>query len=288
MNCAICFSPKTRRVNRIEDFVVHRCRECGAGFLSPQPDDSYLAKLYSETYYHSWGFDDETKRPLASAMKRATFALYLDMIQRYKKSGTILDVGCATGIFLEEARARGFEAYGVEVSLFAAQEAQRIMGAGRVFNGKLESCPHGDGTFDVITMFDLFEHVKDPMAALRKAHALLKDEGVLVIMTPDIGSFTAKAMGAAWSHYKPEHIFYYGRRSLELIARQCGFSLDRYVGAKKVITLEYALTQFTAYPHRYISRILKWISGIIPGKMRWHHFCLPMGESIAVLIKVIP
>jgi SAM-dependent methyltransferase len=283
MNCPVCGSGPVKKGHALGAGALHACGACTVRFISPQPTDAELKEMYGERYYRSWGLSGAEENERLKAMKTATFELRLDLISRYKTSGDILDVGCATGYFLEAAGKRGFQPYGVEISDHSSAAAKEKFGADRVHSGVLEDAPFRDGQFDVIAMSDLLEHVRDPLRTLAAARRLLKDDGAVMIMTPDTDSLTARLMGARWTHYKPEHLFYFNRRSLSLLAEKSGFEAVDFRAAKKAMNLEYLRTQFAAYPHRLLTPASALLAGMVPRGLRSGNFLLTMGEMTAIL-----
>ncbi|KAF0127105.1 MAG: ubiG2 [Elusimicrobia bacterium] len=283
MNCPVCGSDSLKKGAALGPGAVYTCASCAVRFISPQPSDRELRAIYGEGYYRSWGLSGTEKNAGVKAMKTATFELRLDLISRYKTSGNILDVGCATGYFMEAAEKRGFSPYGVEISGYSSAVARARFGAGKVHAGVLEDCPFGEGFFDAIAMSDLLEHVRDPLRTLSAARRLLKEDGVLMIMTPDTDSLTSRIMGSRWTHYKPEHLFYFNRSSLSLLAKTSGFEAVRFEAAKKSMNLEYLRTQFAAYPHWLLSPAASLAAGLVPRGLRSRNFGLTMGEMTAIL-----
>ena len=283
MKCPYCVSQRPRLHVSKPAAEIYRCPECGGGFVHPQMSDEALSKLYTENYYRSWGL--ENKGSATKAMKIATFNRYLSVLRRYKSGGKILDVGCATGFFLSAAAAQGFDAYGVELAGYAAEAAGKIAGRNKVYNGRLEDCPFPEREFEAITMFDLLEHVRAPLLTLAAARRLLKDDGIVLVMTPDIDSLSARVMGGTWTHYKAEHLYYFNERAMALTARGSGFELAYAAKAEKTISLEYALGQFAAYPHRLISPLLRCAARLLPARLGKIPFSLHMGESLYILKK---
>jgi 2-polyprenyl-3-methyl-5-hydroxy-6-metoxy-1,4-benzoquinol methylase len=218
-------------------------------------------------------------------MKLSTFYLRLDLIRKYKKVGKVLDVGCATGYFLEAARTAGFTPYGVEFSPYSSQIAKDKFGDEAIYQGTLEECPFPARSFDVIAMSDLLEHVKNPRAVLKKARTLLKDDGIVMIMTPDTGSLTHRVMRDKWVHYKIEHLFYFNRDSLNLLAEEQGFRIIHVEPARKTLNLAYFHHQFKVYRHRLMSPVLKLLHTILPDSLQEAHFTITVGEMVAVLKK---
>ncbi|MDQ7772364.1 MAG: class I SAM-dependent methyltransferase [Elusimicrobiales bacterium] len=283
MNCPVCGSGPLKKGRPLGSGALHACQSCTARFISPQPTDAELKDIYGEGYYGSWGLAGGREHEALKAMKTATFGLRLDLISRYRAGGNILDVGCATGFFMEAAEKRGFRAYGVEISDYSSAAAREKFGGERVHHGVIEDCPFPDGHFDVIAMSDLLEHVRDPLRALSAARRLLRNDGAIMIMTPDTDSLTARIMGRRWTHYKPEHLFYFNRRSLSLLAEKCGFEAVHFAAAKKAMNLEYLRTQFAAYPHPLLTPASALLAGMLPSGMRSGNFFLTMGEMTAVL-----
>jgi len=135
----------------------------------------------------------------------------LRKLRKHGGAGRLLDIGAASGIFVEEALSMGFDAVGVEPSTsFAESAAQRNL---PVLQGAF---PHSDlpGPYDVISLVDVIEHVTDPVPLLRSIQAALAPDGLALIVTPDVRSLAAKLMGYRWWHYRLAHIGYFSRRTL--------------------------------------------------------------------------
>src|SRR6266700_3240335 len=104
MNCTICGSSQVRPSVKIgHQCLVFRCSVCKIEFLYPQLDDESLKALYSESYYASWGIKEKEENGPTRQMKIASFQLRLELIKKFRSTGKVLDIGCATGYFLEAA-----------------------------------------------------------------------------------------------------------------------------------------------------------------------------------------
>src|SRR5262249_41901397 len=158
----------------------------------PQPSDAQLAEIYGDHYYDAWGLRDAASG--VEALKRRTFARLLERLQAHTdlRSGPLLDLGCATGFLLEEAKIKGFEPFGIELNQFSARLAQERFGADHVHCGTLDDSPFRDRSFEVIVMSDLLEHVRAPSALLKQTHGILRDSGALLIVAPDAGGLSRK------------------------------------------------------------------------------------------------
>lgn len=286
MNCTICESRHIEiKFNITAERQVLSCLDCGVEFLFPQPGDHDLKKLYSENYYLAWGIIGNGENESTKKMKGATFQLRLALIGEYIRSGKILDVGCATGYFLEAAKEKGFEVYGVEFSGFSSGIAKKKFGENNVFYGTLEQCDFTDKMFEVIAMSDLIEHVRIPQQTLLKAATLLKDDGVIMIMTPDTKTLSNKFMGKKWTHYKLEHFFYFNRIAMNSLAEKCGLKVVHYEKSKKALNIEYLYTQYNVYKHWFLTPALKGLHFMLSSKLRTKNFYFSIGEMVVILKK---
>jgi SAM-dependent methyltransferase len=214
------------------DARVLKCRSCGLAYLFPGPDADYLRKAYEAM---------EDSLYLAEEKGRAKSArLLLNKLSRFKKPGRILDIGCASGIFLNEARKLGWEPYGVELSSWAVNYAKENFGIG-VFPGNLEDAKYPAGYFDAIVMLDSIEHLMDPLGCLREAGRVLRDDGLLFISTPDIGSLLSRLMGRRWVGIKQSHLYYFNKRVISRILNDAGFKAVRFSRYTRFFSLNYLL-----------------------------------------------
>ncbi|HEX8067348.1 MAG TPA: methyltransferase domain-containing protein [Thermoleophilaceae bacterium] len=175
---------------------LYGCVECGTVQQPSLPAADELAGLYRDMSDDAYLAEEPGRR--------ATARRLLDMVGRHAPAGRLLDVGCGHGLLLDEARRRGYEVEGVELSRTAAAYARDVLGL-TVHETPLERVePDGEG-FAAIVMADLLEHVEDPVAAIRRATALLRPGGVVCVVTPDPSSLTARAAGARWWALLPAH-----------------------------------------------------------------------------------
>lgn len=287
MDCTICKSTEIEiNFNLTEDRQILRCLNCGVECLSPQLSDEQLKILYSENYYRAWGIQGEEENEITKEMKIATFQLRLNLIRQFVSSGKVLDVGCATGYFLEIAKTNNFEPHGVEFSEYSAAIAKKKFGDTNIFLGTLEQCNFENKSFDVIAMSDLIEHVRIPKQTLSKAKELLKEDGVIMIMTPDTKTLSNKLMGKRWTHYKLEHFFYFSQSSIGYLAEQCGLKVLHYERSKKALTINYLHTQFNVYKHWLLTPFINFMYFLLPKKVAAKNFYFSIGEMVVILKKL--
>src|SRR4051812_14878697 len=201
-----------------EPFQVCRCCRCGLVYLNPRIAEDQLGTLYEAEYFHG-GHDTgyatyERDRPLYEK----TFRRRLTLVQKFKRSGRLLDIGCGFGYLLNVAQTLGFEPWGLDVSSFAVERCNERF-PGRVKRGILTPDTFPPASFDVITMFDLIEHVYHPVDFFRLVATCLKDDGIVAVTTPNHDSLLSRVSGRNWVSYKiPEHVFYYSPKTLAQVA----------------------------------------------------------------------
>jgi SAM-dependent methyltransferase len=156
----------------------------------------------------------------------------------------LLDVGCYIGVFLEIAAKHGWEAWGIEPSQWAAEQAKKL--GLKVIHGTLSAANLPEASFDVVTLWDVIEHLSDPMAEICRAHRVLKPGGLVVIHTMDIDSLFARVMGPRWPWLMEMHIYYFSQRTMAAMLRKAGFQVIRSGPHGRFQTLGYLGTRFTA------------------------------------------
>ena len=168
---------------------IVECRACRLRFVSPRERASGIW----QTYRHI--VDPLYLENLDS--RRLSFARGLRQLERLRKPpGRLLDVGCSVGVFLGLCRDGGWQVEGVEASEWSSEQA-RSAGL-EVHNDLFEQVELPESAYDVITFWDVLEHVPSPQAALVKAHRLLKPGGMLVVSTPNIRSISARLLRRRW------------------------------------------------------------------------------------------
>lgn len=206
---------------RKRGYVIATCGGCGSGFV-PEP----LAELdeFDERY-----FDDRSVAGYAAYLRDRdlivrNFERRVRWFAAFAPGPRLLDVGAAYGFLLAAARARGFDPIGVEPVAACAAFAERELGE-RVLPVTLENADLPPASFDVVTLFDVIEHLRDPRAAIARVHELLRPGGLVVIETGDREALLARVCGRRWYYYDPpQHLTYFNQRSLVAMLRACGFA----------------------------------------------------------------
>lgn len=266
-SCQLCGSRRHSEVFREEPYSVMKCDECGLVFVTPRHASEKLREIYAEGY---WKSDKPRVRGYSNYV--ADERLYLKTYQRRRRflqpvetrRLKILDVGCAAGFFLRVMREHGHEVYGVEPSAAIAQHARRHLGEAAVHVGTLDDLPHDQpafapGSFDLVTMWDVVEHVPDPQALLRRARTLLRPDGALVIETQNVSSGFAKLLGRRWHHYKhAEHLYHFDPRTVRRLLEDSGFTVEHNTPAYggKYVSLSF-IAERAARLHAVVAFALK-------------------------------
>lgn len=188
-----------------------------------------------------------------------TLNIFLDKIEKFLPTkGRLLDIGAATGHFLQLAKNRGWQAEGVELSGYAVQKARE---AGlEVTEGTIKDLILPIGEIDVITYLDVFEHILDPVSELDSVRKPLRKGGLLIINTPNSSSWFARLMGKSWHTFTPpEHLFIYNPKNLAILLKTFGFEIVEVCKIGKRFTLQYVF-QFLANRYRLI--IWQWLAKI--------------------------
>jgi SAM-dependent methyltransferase len=221
------FAPSNHRPGEHGDLFA--CTNCGAVQQPSLPSGADLHALYREMRDDAYLHEE--------AGRRATAQRLLDLIGRHLAGGRLLDVGCGHGLLLDEARRRGFEVSGLELSRAAAGYARDVLGL-EVHEATLEEI---GGRYEVIVLADVVEHLDDPAGALRTCAAMLADGGALCVVTPDPASATAQLAGDRWWGLVPAHTCLLPRRTLRELLGAAGLVLSEDVPLVRSFELRYWL-----------------------------------------------
>jgi SAM-dependent methyltransferase len=185
--CEACGSTDHRASAQLDAATrILRCRRCGLRSVDPLPRWDAAKDDFAELDLERWVAYMEQFR-------RAQYRRDLAMIQRWHTRGRVLDIGCSTGFFLDEARARGFEARGIEASPTAAGYATQRFGLD-VVQGEFERVDVEEAAFDVVTLFAVLEHMAHPARVIARAAKALRPGGLLVVKVPRSDSLIAHAI----------------------------------------------------------------------------------------------
>jgi 2-polyprenyl-3-methyl-5-hydroxy-6-metoxy-1,4-benzoquinol methylase len=225
VSCDLCGQDDPTPIVMKNGFQVVQCRGCALVFVSPRPKFSALKAIYDTDMFLENQVEragDESWRPLAEER--------VELINKlHPARGSLLDVGCSAGWFMGVAQDAGWKVVGFDVATASIAHARS-----RGFDARLATLDQHDlppASVDVITMFDSIEHMPSPMHALRAAHTLLRDDGIVVITTPNVDGLLprltyrllARPFGA-WDHPGPPgHIYQFSSKTLATALERTGF-----------------------------------------------------------------
>jgi 2-polyprenyl-3-methyl-5-hydroxy-6-metoxy-1,4-benzoquinol methylase len=223
---------------------IARCRRCGLVYRNPREADTTVLAAYSAMENTDYLSEHECRGMNA--------LISLKALKRHVAGGRLLEVGCATGLFLNAARL-DFDVHGVEPSAWAARIARDRFGL-EVHEGPLETFPAVPSPFDAVAQIDVIEHVVDPRATLALSASLLRPGGIVYLVTPDIASLSARALGSRWWGLRPAHLTYFSPDTLGRLLDETGFSVRQVRSYGRIFTYGYWLSRIRNYgwPLRHI------------------------------------
>jgi SAM-dependent methyltransferase len=235
LDCPACGCATVHRLlYRKKNCDILRCEECGLGRTDASGFDP--ASYYTGDYFEGGHADGYADYLGAEPVLRREFRETVGLIRLLKPAGRLLELGSAYGFFLAEAAAH-YEVTGIEI---AADAAAFGRGRGlRIISGVAdEKTLAGLGTFDVIVMLDVIEHLPNPRDTLALCERHLNSGGIIVISTGDFGSLPAKLLGARWRLMTPpQHLWFFTRTSMLRLGNSLGLQMERFEHPWKTVPL---------------------------------------------------
>lgn len=225
-----------------QPYEIVRCLDCGFVYTLSTEDRDSLLEEYNDMEEDKLYLKEEHARRMAA--RRA-----LKEISVLKRPGRLLEVGSATGFFLDEARRFGWEVMGIEPSRWAADYARCNFNLDIIVKS-IEDATPPKGYFDAVVMLDVLEHLTDPKAVLKKIRRLLKDDGILYITTPDIESITSRIFRNRWWGIKRHHLYFFSRKTLKALLDKTGFEIIKTGFYFRYFSLGYIMRLFVTYNSR--------------------------------------
>ena len=225
-SCRICGSTQFRKFAKKNGFHLDRCQKCRLIQVTDDLSNISLEELYGQEF-----FDDQynwlQKEGKARQREYEKYHHRMGEIEELKREkGAILDIGCSFGFFLDVARSRGWKAVGVDIGDYAAKFARTKLGL-EVHSSDLLKAPLKINYFDVITLWNVIEHLDGPVEALNRINVLLKKGGLLVFTTGAEDSYLAKIQGLRWRMYCPPiHVANYNLKAVQALLEKTGFTLQ--------------------------------------------------------------
>ncbi len=201
--CPLCHSKHIKALSAYAHAYLSKCSNCGLVFASKIPTVPEITSHYSN---YPRGFN----------ISPVTFERYnelLDNFESYRKTNNLLDIGCGSGHFIETAKKRGWNAFGTEISKEAVDLCNRK--GLKVIKSNFSDTSFMENFFDVITCFEVIEHIQTPHALIKYSRRILRDGGALYLTTPNFNALSRIILGGKWNIIEyPEHLSYYTPRTL--------------------------------------------------------------------------
>ena len=224
--CLICNSSDLKSIRRYEKHFLIKCNNCSFFFSKKIPTQKEL-----ELHYEGYGRND-----YLSPITIKRYNDILDGFEKYKKTKKLLDVGCGIGYFLEAAIKRGWQVFGTEYTDEAIEICEKK--GITMHKGILKSENYVEESFDIITSFEVIEHINNPIPELTNFHKLLRKGGLVYLTTPNFNSILRYRLKSDYNVIcYPEHLSYYTPKTLKNAFLNTGFQM------KKIETTGFSLTR---------------------------------------------
>lgn len=278
--CEICGpGARHRMLYTKAGYSIYACEGCGLAWTQLPPGFD-PRQIYSHEYFQGDVADGYANYRESEPVLRRNFRKVLDEISsRGVSRGRLLEIGCAYGYLLEEARVR-YDCFGIE----ASEDAIRVCR-----NRGLRVYDEEEGwrlclgspaePFDVIVMLDCIEHLKSPLATLATGRKAIRDGGFLLLTTGDFDSPLARLLGRHWRLMTPpQHLYFFSERTIRALLRKTGFEVVSLRHPWKEVPVGLALYQLT-----------RRLSLRIPLSGAWDQIAIPVNlfDAMQVVAKAV-
>ena len=267
--CNLCNSEE-KEVRYIKNsYMVMRCRGCGLIYIHPMPTSERLRDYYNQGYFRGdkqkYGYINyvEGREYLEQNFRRSART-----IAKSTSGRKILDVGCAAGFFLS-ALGSVWDKWGIEICSEMANYARDKFGV-KVIEGEIIDLSADVGEFDVITMWDVLDHMRDPFTTIRLVREKLAPDGLLVLTIGDCEALFAKVLGKRWYLLiPPTHVYYFSKRTITLLLEGNGFTVEKIEREGKRFPLALCFYRLSYIYHIAIfNKLSSWLNTNFLGRMK--------------------
>lgn len=284
--CLVCGDLQTP-VFEYQDYHYYRCRSCRLVSTYPLPEEQVVEEHYSHKFVEgNYRLLQDYAEQYKSVYQTFTDVLSQTMAQQDRSlTGTsILDIGCFTGEFLELLQAQGADVFGLELQAEAVDIANQKL-PGRVYKADFFGSEFPQKEFDAITLMGVIEHVVDPASLIRRTHQLLRSDGVIMLQTPNSGSFFSRLLRQYWPPYQPvEHIHLFSDQSLSRLLSDAGFHDITVVKHVKKLPVSYVYEMMANFGSE-LRKIVKPLYKILPIFVKNRQLPFYVGEMIVTARK---
>lgn len=217
--CPVCESNSFDNLFKKNNEQFVRCNGCSLVLINPRPLFNKVLDTYDDNY--SQIYANKASKKL-KRIKRWVGRV----IKIRGNDGNWLDIGCSVGFVAKVADESGFDAYGVDVQDWGIQYGKTQLGLQHLSCGQLEDQKYKDNFFNVISMYDVIEHVPNLDIFMSELKRILAKDGIIDIITPDIGHWRTPKKLSSWNEIKPsEHLYYFNKSTLSILLNKYGLKI---------------------------------------------------------------
>lgn len=260
--------------NTLGDYKKHsrivKCFHCNLIYTNPMENPNSLMEGYEDV------IDEEYLK--TEKFRKILHTEHLKQIEKFKKKGNLLDIGCFAGYFLELAKERGWNTFGIEPSKWASNMARsRNI---KIIGNDIQKIRIKNAYYDVITMWDVIEHLSNPIDVLDKCYKSLKDNGIIALGTPDYECLIARIMGNNYPYLVRMHHVLYTPETLSNMLEKSGFKVIKKYTYGRTFPVSYILDRLKINVHVFkkFKNYVKSISSIADYKIH-----LNFGDSFVLI-----
>lgn len=213
-----------------EIFTIQKCNKCGFTFTNPRPPENVIGRYYqSENYISHSNTNEGIIAKAYQLVRKYTLNGKLKLINKIlPNKGSLLDVGCGTGMFLSVCKKNGWQVSGIEPDLGARKQAETNTG-NAIESNILGS--YKEKMFDVITLWHVLEHIHRLEETIEWLSEKLANNGKLIIAVPNHESYDANYFKEYWAAYDvPRHLYHFDKQSINNLFDKHGFKVEKIKG----------------------------------------------------------
>lgn len=266
--CASCHNTTSRQLLQKTGFNIVQCCQCNFVYVNPRIKNDQLASIYQHSYFKNKdygyvGYEQEKR------LRVKNFERWLKDAAKFMPRNTpchALDIGCAAGYCLEIMGVKGWQSEGLELD---EEMCINLNLAGQ----KVHHCAIEDFEskikYEVITLFDVIEHITALDVAFKKLNNIIASEGIIIIVTPNYNSMQRKLFKKKWFQFKPiEHIQYFTSQTLEVFAKRNGLKVVYHKNSGQYADVNFLINRLNYYKLEMLSKIFTKIFHLLNLKQR--------------------
>jgi 2-polyprenyl-3-methyl-5-hydroxy-6-metoxy-1,4-benzoquinol methylase len=254
--CCVCGGQRAEPLYRIGEFTIARCAGCGMVYVEPRIRNEDIFDIYRKGYFRAGSGSGYEDYELSAPLRLKTFGRWYADLESYLPAArsSALDIGCAAGYFLQLLKEKGWpHIEGIELD---GNMVSALRGRGLAISDvPLEQFVPAR-RYQLITLFDVLEHLPEINNDLTKLAAMLDDQGILALVTPDFSSPQRKIFGKRWFQFKPrEHLYYFTPQTLRQLAEKHGLAVVHLQASGQFADVEFLRNRLARYRFPLLGRL---------------------------------